>query len=60
MSQANVERLQAVYALVNNDYEALKRGEFDALMPFFDPDVVIEYLDAPDPERYEAIRAARS
>ena len=59
MSQENVERLEAAYELVNNKFEVLKRGELDALMPFFDPDVVIEYLDAPDPGRYEGLEGVR-
>jgi ketosteroid isomerase-like protein len=49
MSQENAERLREAYQLVNSEYEALKRGELDALLAFFDPEVVIEYVDAPDP-----------
>lgn len=53
MSRENVEQLREAYELVNNEFEAFKPGELDALLAFFDPDVVIEYMDAPDPERYE-------
>jgi ketosteroid isomerase-like protein len=53
MSEENVERLREAYELINNEFAALKRGELDGLLAFFDPDVVIEYVDAPDPEQYE-------
>ncbi len=59
MSRENVEKLREAYELVNNEFEALKRGELDAFVAFFDPDVVIEYVDAPDPERYEGHEGVR-
>jgi ketosteroid isomerase-like protein len=59
MSQENVERLREAYELVNNEFDAMKQGDLDALLGFFDPEVVIEYVDAPDPERYEGHEGVR-
>jgi ketosteroid isomerase-like protein len=53
MSQENVEKLREAYELLNNQFDALKQGDLDPLLAFFDPQVVIELVDAPDPERYE-------
>src|SRR5947207_13341953 len=52
MAQENVERLRDVYQLLNTSFAALKGGDVDGLLPFFDPEVVIEMVDAPDPETY--------
>ena len=51
MSQ-NVEVLREVYELLNTHFAELKGGDLDALLVFFDPDVVIEVVDAPDPATY--------
>jgi ketosteroid isomerase-like protein len=60
MSQENVERLHDVYQLLNTRFAALKGGEIDVLLPFFDPEVVIEMVDAPDPETYHGHDGVRS
>jgi ketosteroid isomerase-like protein len=60
MSQENVEALRDVYQLLNTRFAALKRGETDALLPFFDREVVIEMVDAPDPEAYHGHDGVRS
>jgi ketosteroid isomerase-like protein len=59
MSQ-NVEVLHEVYELLNTRFAELKGGDFDALLDFFDPDVVIEMVDAPDPETYHGHDGVRS
>lgn len=51
MSQ-NVELLGEVYEVLNTHFAELKSGDLDALLAFFDPDVVIEVVDAPDPATY--------
>jgi ketosteroid isomerase-like protein len=51
-SQENVEKLREVYELLNTRFAALKAGDVDDLLAFFDPEVVIEMVDAPDPETY--------
>src|SRR3954464_3200894 len=48
MSQENVERLLEVYDL----FPELKAGDIDPLLEYFGADVVIETVDAPDPETY--------
>lgn len=53
MSRENVEVLREAYELLNNQFDALKGGDLDPLLAFFDPDAVIELVDVPDPERYE-------
>ena len=52
MSQENVETLREAYELLNTRFGALKGGEIDDLLAFFDPEVVIEMVDAPDPDTY--------
>jgi ketosteroid isomerase-like protein len=52
MSQENAETLNEIYELMNTRFAALKAGDMDELVAFFDPDVVIETVDAPDPETY--------
>ena len=51
MSQ-HVELLHRAYELFNTQFAQLKGGDLDALLDFFDPDVVIEMVDAPDPDTY--------
>ena len=51
MSQ-KADRLHEAYELMNTRFAALKAGDMDDLLAFFDPDVVIEMVDAPDPETY--------
>jgi ketosteroid isomerase-like protein len=53
MSQENGERLRVAYELLNTQFAAFKTGELDALLDFFDPEVVIEMVDVPDPATYE-------
>jgi ketosteroid isomerase-like protein len=48
----NVERLREIYELMNTRFAALKGGDLDDLVAYFDPEVVIEAVDAPDPETY--------
>jgi ketosteroid isomerase-like protein len=52
MSQDNVERLLEAYELINERFAELKAGDLDPLFEFFASDVVIEMVDAPDPETY--------
>ena len=52
MSQENVERLRDAYELLNTRFAAVKAGELDALLDFFDPEVVIEMVDVPDRATY--------
>jgi len=52
MSRENVEKLRELYELMNTRFAALKAGDIDDLVAFFDPEVVIETVDAPDPETY--------
>src|SRR5215471_7863989 len=52
MSQENVEKLREIYELMNTGFTALKAGDIDDLVAFFDLEVVIEMVDAPDPETY--------
>ena len=40
------------YELTNTRFAELKGGDFDDYLAFFDPEVVIEMVDAPDPETY--------
>ena len=51
MSQ-NAEVLREIYELMNTHFAELKSGDLGALFAFFDPDVVIEVVDAPDPGTY--------
>jgi ketosteroid isomerase-like protein len=48
------------YQLLNTRFAALKGDDVDALLPFFDPEVVIEMVDAPDPETYHGHDGVRS
>ena len=52
MSQENIEKLREIYELVNTRFAALKGGDLDDLVAFFDPEVVIEAVDGPDPGTY--------
>ena len=52
MSQDNIESLHGIYELLNTRFAALKAGVMDDFLAFFDPEVVIETVDAPDPETY--------
>jgi ketosteroid isomerase-like protein len=60
MSQENVEKLREIYELMNTRFAALKDGDMDDLLAFFDPEVVIELVDAPDPETYHGHDGVRS
>jgi ketosteroid isomerase-like protein len=60
MSQENIETLHQVYRLMNTRFAALKAGDFDPLLEFFDPDAVIEVSDAPDPAIYKGHAGVRS
>ena len=60
MSQENVERLREIYQLMNTRFAALKAGDIEDLLPFFDPEVVIEMVDAPDPETYHGHDGVRT
>ena len=60
MSQENVERLHEIYELMNTRFDALKGGDLDPLLAFFDPEVVIELVDAPDPGTYHGHDGVRS
>jgi ketosteroid isomerase-like protein len=51
MSQ-KADVLLGAYELMNTRFAALKGGDMDDLLAFFDPEVVIEMVDAPDPETY--------
>src|SRR5256885_17128031 len=59
MSQ-NVEMLRRAYELLNTHFAQLKRGDLDALLAFFDPDVVIELVDVPDRATYHGHDGVRS
>ncbi len=52
MSQENAENLHGIYELLNTRFAALKGGDMDDLLAYFDPEVVIETVDAPDPDTY--------
>jgi ketosteroid isomerase-like protein len=60
MSQENVESLHGAYELLNTRFVALKSGDMDDLLAFFHPEVVIEMVDAPDPEIYHGHDGVRS
>jgi ketosteroid isomerase-like protein len=60
MSQENLEKLREAYELLNTRFAALKRGDIDDLLAFFDPEVVIEMVDTPDPETYHGHDGVRS
>ena len=60
MSQENVRKLLDAYELTNTRFADLKRGDFDEFLTFFDPEVVIEMVDAPDPETYHGHDGVRS
>jgi ketosteroid isomerase-like protein len=60
MSQENAEKLREAYELLNMRFTALKSGDIDDLLAFFDPEVVIEMVDAPDPETYHGHDGVRS
>jgi ketosteroid isomerase-like protein len=60
MSQENAQALLQIYELLNTRYDALKKGDIDDLLAFFDPEVVIETVDAPDPETYHGHDGVRS
>ena len=59
MSQ-HAELLHRAYELFNTQFAQLKGGDLDALLDFFDPDVVIEMVDAPDPDTYHGHAGVRS
>jgi uncharacterized protein len=59
MAQENVERLREAYELLNTRFAALKTGDLDALLDFFDPEVVIEMVDVPDPATYKGHSGVR-
>ena len=52
MSPQNVAALLRLYELMNTRFADLKEGELDPMLEFFDPEVVIEAVDAPDPASY--------
>jgi ketosteroid isomerase-like protein len=56
----NVEVLREAYELLNTHFAQLKGGDLDPLFAFFDPDVVIEMADTPDPETYHGHDGVRS
>src|SRR6266550_1794952 len=60
MLQENAEKLGEIYELLNTRFAALKRGDMDDFLAFFDPEVVIELVDAPDPETYHGHDGVRS
>jgi ketosteroid isomerase-like protein len=60
MSQENAKKLLAAYELLNTRFAALKAGDMDDLLAFFHPEVVIEMVDAPDPETYHGHDGVRS
>ena len=60
MSQENAKTLLEAYELLNTRFAALKSGEIDDLLAFFDPEVVIEMVDAPDPDTYYGHDGVRS
>ena len=60
MSQENIQKLLDIYELMNTRFAALKGGDFDDLLAFFDPEVVIETVDAPDPQTYHGHDGVRS
>ena len=60
MLQENAEKLGEIYELLNTRFAALKRGDMDDFLAFFDPEVVIETVDAPDPETYHGHDGVRS
>jgi ketosteroid isomerase-like protein len=60
MSRENVETLHEIYELLNTRFAALKGGHMDDLLAFFDPEVVIEMVDAPDPDTYHGHDGVRS
>ena len=60
MSQENIEQLLWPYELTNTRFAELKGGDFDDYLAFFDPEVVIEMVDAPDPETYHGHDGVRS
>jgi ketosteroid isomerase-like protein len=60
MSQENVAALHRLYELMNTRFLELKAGELDPMLEFFDPEVVIEAVDAPDPARYHGHDGVRS
>jgi ketosteroid isomerase-like protein len=59
MSRENVDRLRAVYALLNEEFDAVKEADFEPLVAFFDPEVVIAAVDVPDPGVYEGHAGVR-
>src|SRR4051794_18061641 len=59
MSQENVEKLLQAYELLNTSFAELKAGELGPLLDFFDPEVVIELVDVPDPATYEGHAGVR-
>jgi ketosteroid isomerase-like protein len=42
MSQENIERLREAYELLNTHFAALKAGDLDPLLDFFDPEIRFE------------------
>ena len=50
--EKNAETLREIYELLNTRFAALKDGDMDDLLAFFDAEVVIETVDAPDPDTY--------
>ena len=60
MSQENLKKLLEAYELLNTRFAALKGGDMDDLLAFFDPEVVIETVDAPDPGIYHGHDGVRS
>ena len=52
MSQENAQQLLEAYEMLNTRFADLKAGDLDDLVAFFDPEVVIEMVDAPDPDTY--------
>jgi ketosteroid isomerase-like protein len=59
MSQ-HVDLLSEAYELFNAQFASLKGGDLDPLVAFFDPEVVIELVDVPDPATYRGHDGVRS
>ncbi|HEY1594229.1 MAG TPA: nuclear transport factor 2 family protein [Thermoleophilaceae bacterium] len=60
MPDENVATLRRLYELMNSRFGELKAGELDPLLAFFDPEVVIDTVDAPDPASYHGHDGVRS
>ena len=54
-----MERLREAYELLNSRFAEFKAGDLGPLLDYFDPEVIIEMVDVPDPATYKGHEGIR-